>query len=59
MQSNHPFFTKSTPTVRFEITSTFFNEGLYIESKTILITDHTSIASTPPPNDALEAGKII
>ena len=49
----------STSTVRFEITSTSSNEGLYTESQTILITNHTSIASTPSPDDTLEAGKIL
>ena len=48
----------STPTVHFEVTSTS-DEDLYTNSQTILIINHASIASTPSPDDTLEASEII
>ena len=59
MKGHYLFLTMSTPTVRFEVASPSSNEALYTESQTILITDHTSIASTPPSDDTLEAGEIL
>ena len=58
MQSNHPFCTMSTPTVHFEAASTF-DENLYTNSQTILITNHASIASTPSLDDTLKASEIV
>ena len=49
----------STPSVHFKVAPTSSDEALYTASQTILITNHTSIASTPPPNDTLEAREIV